>query len=83
MLRTATASRASVALEGSRLNRAPVRAGAPAWAQIRIAAHRHIATKSRLDAWDVCGTGFIDCYCALTVESILFRTVSGFKSADG
>ena len=33
--------------------------------------------------WDVCGTAFIDCYCALTVASILFLQVSGFKGVDG
>jgi hypothetical protein len=33
--------------------------------------------------WDVGGTACIDCYCALTVASILFPQVSGFKDVDG
>jgi hypothetical protein len=60
-----------------------VRAGPQAWAQIRIAAHRHIETTSRPNVWDVCGTVCLDCYCALTVASILFPQVSDFKGVDG
>jgi hypothetical protein len=76
---------ASAAIEQPRFARsgAPIRSGPPAWAQIRIAAHRHNATTSRLDMWDACGTAFIDCYCALTDASILFLQVFGFKGVDG